>query len=76
MNGNKYACEKQAVHQDLYRQTETEDAREARLEIDRVNKELKREAETEDARTSRLQGQALRQQRTRDDITTSEAAEK
>ena len=39
------------MRQDLHRQTETDGAREARLQADRANKESKREAETEDART-------------------------
>ena len=53
--------QKQALRQDLLRQTETDGAREARLQADRANKESKREAETEDAWTLRLQDQAHRQ---------------
>ena len=47
MNGNKYACKKQAVRQDLHRQTETEDALEHAWKlIEPMRSESKHEAET------------------------------
>ena len=53
--------QKQALRQDLLRQTETEDAREKRLQVDRAYEVSKREAATEDGRTLRLHDQAHRQ---------------
>ena len=53
--------QKQALRRDLLRQTETEDAREKRLQVDRAYEVLKREAATEDGRTLRLHDQAHRQ---------------
>ena len=53
--------QKQALRQDLLRQTETEGAWEARLQKQALRQYLLRQTETEGAREARLQKQALRQ---------------
>ena len=50
-----------AAKKKMRRLEETDEAREARLQDDRVNKESKRQAESEGVRTVRLQKQAVRQ---------------
>ncbi|EJK46503.1 hypothetical protein THAOC_34826 [Thalassiosira oceanica] len=66
--------QKQALRQDLHRQTETEDARTLRLQGQAMRQDLHRHAETEYAREARLQADRANKESKRAGAETTDAA--